>query len=419
MKRIYLTSLLILFSIILYTQGRYGSDYIKIIRSDSIISNSSQEEVVYTPFGSAFKSNVHFVDKDHHLIQKNGNIELIRSKTGMTEQIYDTRLKATNLITQDNNTLFQDWDSDEGWITYAECEVFVSDPKPTYFGAEWVVPLPPLKKSDQLIYLFIGLGGAHILPDSNSITYILQPVLQWGMSPAGGGEYWAICNWLVTSEGLYFHDSLIKVNSGDRLQGIVKLIANSDSTYSYNSSFIEYGEGLDVYNINHLDRGYLALEAYNIKDCDEYPSDEKLRMFNIQMIMDDVYPPVFWHIYNNIDNCGEFINLINESSDNGEINIHFHKPFSEDNYEDIYIYPNPVGNIIHFSITDPVYNCRIEVYNNLGNLLLTENYKTLEYEYSLNIKNYAPGIYYVKIYYQKDKISWETNHTFKFIKTNR
>ena len=138
------------------------------------------------------------------------------------------------------------------------------------------------------------------MPDSNDIYYILQPVLQWGVSPAGGGAYWSVCNWFVTSEGQYFHDSFIKVNAGDRLQGIVKRIANTDSTYTYSASFMGYREGLDVYNIRDLGRGYLALETYGVRNCDENPADEKLRMVNIQMMIDDIYPPVRWHIYNMI-----------------------------------------------------------------------------------------------------------------------
>ena len=268
-----------------------------------------------------------------------------------------------------------------------------------------------------MIYLFAGLVG-DILTDSTSMTYIIQPVLQWGISPAGGGKYWSVCNWFVMSEDHYFHDSLIKVNPGDRLQGVVKRLAITDSTYLYNASFTGYGEGLDVYNIRYLGRGYLALETYGVRNCIDNPADEKMRMFNIKIMIDEGFPPLFWHIYNNIDHCGEFTNIIHESSDNGEINIHFHKPVSEDNYDDIYIYPNPVQDILHVSITDPIIRCRIEIYNNLSILMLTETHDVLEYEYDINLQNYPPGIYYAKFYYQKDKYIRETNHTLKFIKAN-
>ena len=416
MKRIYLTSLLIFYSIILFTQGKYISGYPETVQSDSNNSNISQDEVVYTPFGPTFKSMVHYIESDQYLQLNDNYFEIIHYKTNNIEHRFKSKANESNTVIRE---LIADSDQQEGWITYADCQIYIHDPKPTYFSTEWVVPSPPINISKQTIFLFNGLVGYRMSDSLPTITLILQPVLQWGKSAAGGGEYWAICNWLVTNEGLYFHDSLIKVNSGDRLEGVIKLIPNSDTSYNYNSSFTGYLSGLDVFNLPKLMNPYVALEAYRTYDCNEYPPDEKIRMYNIQILIDSIYPPVIWRTYNMVDDCGQFTNIIDDSPNGGEVNIHFHKPFSEDNYEDIYIYPNPVGNIIHFSITDPVYNCRIEVYNNLGNLLLTENYKTLEYEYSLNIKNYAPGIYYVKIYYQKDKISWETNHTFKFIKTNR
>ncbi len=384
--------------------------------------NQTQNEIVFPPLGRASKTNTYFVDHGNCLVVNDSAILIVNKAMGKTEKkltLHSSIQKSCELSDKTEINVSSAFNKQDGWITYADPQVMISNNKPTtYFAAEWVVPNPPLKKSGQLIYLFVGLGGAHILPDSNSIAYILQPVLQWGVSPAGGGEYWAICNWLVTNHGQYFHDSLIKVNPGDRLQGIVKRLAKTDSTYVYNSSFTGYGQGLDVQNINFWSM-YLALETYGVRDCDENPADEKLRMFNIQMIVNDIYPPVRWQMNNIIDHCGEYTNLVHESSQNGEINIHFHKPYSEDNFEDIYLYPNPIQDILHISITNPILRCRIEIYNGLGILMLRETHEILEYEYDLNLTNFSPGIYYIKFYYQKDMYTRETSHTFKFIKTNK
>ena len=383
--------------------------------------NQIQNRLVLPPLGRVKKANTYYVGPGKCLFVGDSTILIVNKATGKTQKklsLQHSDRKSYNILGNTEINFSTAKNKQDGWITWAECEVLNYPGKPiTYLSAEWSVPNPPLEKSGQLIYLFVGLDGNLILPDSNDIYYILQPVLQWGMSPAGGGKYWSVCNWLVTNEGQYFHDSLIKVNPGDSLQGVVKRIAITDSTSLYNSSFTGYGEGLEVQNLNFWSR-YFALETYGVRNCDDNPADEKMRMFNIKIMIDDSYLPLFWQAYNNIDHCGEFINIIHESSYDGEINIHFHKPDSKDNYDDIYIYPNPIRDILHLSITNPIFRCRIEIYNGLGILVLTETQEILEYEYDINLQNYPPGIYYAKFYYQKDKYTRETNHTLKFIKAN-
>lgn len=414
-KSLLISLLLFLVKTLLPQSGFPSNNFIEI--TDSLVSKT-QQEVIYTPFGPALKSNIHFVNNNYHLLINGSSIQLVQTKTGVISQEFNyisTKYETNSLSDSKNETSLSSISSQDGWITYAECQVYVPNPKTTYFSAEWIVPSPPLKYSDQIIYLFIGLEGTKILDDGNS-AYILQPVLQWGETPAGGGKYWAICNWLVFNRDQFFYDSLIKVNSGDKLQGVIKLTSNSDTSYAYNSSFTGYPTGLDVYNLPRLETPYFALEAYNIEICDEYPADEKIRMQNIQILTNTIYPPLIWYTYNTVDICGQFTNIINESSNNGEVNIHFHKPYTEDGFEDIFIYPNPVFNNVHISITKPVFDCKIEVYDGLGNLIHTETYKTLEYEYYLDFQNYKPGIYMIKIYYQDNLYTRETNHVFKVIK---
>jgi hypothetical protein len=47
---------------------------------------------------------------------------------------------------------------------------------------------------------------------------IIQPVLQWGPSYAGGGPYWTIGSWYVEG-GNAAHSGLAQVNVGDRIAG--------------------------------------------------------------------------------------------------------------------------------------------------------------------------------------------------------
>jgi hypothetical protein len=53
----------------------------------------------------------------------------------------------------------------------------------TRFTTTWTVPAAPSTHSDQTVFLFNGIQNS---------TMIYQPVLQWGPSGAGGGNFWAV-----------------------------------------------------------------------------------------------------------------------------------------------------------------------------------------------------------------------------------
>ena len=54
---------------------------------------------------------------------------------------------------------------------------------------------------------------------------IYPPVLQWGPSAAGGGNYWAVASWYADGQGgQAFYSQLVQVsNPGDILVGIMTL----------------------------------------------------------------------------------------------------------------------------------------------------------------------------------------------------
>jgi hypothetical protein len=97
-----------------------------------------------------------------------------------------------------------------GWIAYTYWNNGTGK-SITSFKTRWVVPPAPVNDDGQLIYLFNGI-------QNYGYNYgILQPVLQWGASPAGGGSYWAVASWYVTSLGAAFYTPAVKVNPGDTL----------------------------------------------------------------------------------------------------------------------------------------------------------------------------------------------------------
>jgi hypothetical protein len=84
-----------------------------------------------------------------------------------------------------------------GWI----CATFWNNNTGSPFSVirtTWSVPAFPTTESGQLIYLFNGLQ-VQVTGSNPALTglHILQPVLQWGVSPDGGGRNWAVASWFV------------------------------------------------------------------------------------------------------------------------------------------------------------------------------------------------------------------------------
>ena len=196
-----------------------------------------QDTLMFTPGGPALKSNIHYIDNKHHLNICDNRLQIVETKTGFISQEFkrsnsQNRAKSEETFSQrlPNNSVLTNADFSDGWITYAYSQIYEDNPGPiTSFSTKWIVPQPPENKSDQLIYIFNGIQTIE-----NGIAYILQPVLQWGKSPAGGGNYWSVCNWYVTSNQFFF-DSLIQVHPGTSLQGLIRLTSKTDSLFNYTS----------------------------------------------------------------------------------------------------------------------------------------------------------------------------------------
>lgn len=100
-----------------------------------------------------------------------------------------------------------------GWI--ADTRWNRPGPPVTSFRTTWTVPPAPSTQHGQVVFLFNGI-------QNNSM--ILQPVLQWGHSGAGGGNDWAVASWYADGQGgQAFHSSLSSVSAGDRLVGVMTL----------------------------------------------------------------------------------------------------------------------------------------------------------------------------------------------------
>ena len=98
----------------------------------------------------------------------------------------------------------------------------------------------PATRSRQTIFLFNGIQN------TGANFGILQPVLQYGSSAAGGGAFWSIASWYVTSGG--------QAELGRALGGYVNVITKSGTNLFHG----------DVYDYMRDDR-FNARNFYSLK----------------------------------------------------------------------------------------------------------------------------------------------------------
>lgn len=138
-------------------------------------------------------------------------------------------------------------------------------------SGKWTVPSAP-STNGGLIYLFNGM-------EPSDFKWILQPVLQYGVGYAGGGNYWAIASWLVGSKA--YHSPLETVNAGNTISGITKITSVSGSTIHFSVHAKDTTTGA-FSNLNAYATGYQwtwalagVLEAYGITSCSDFPANGK------------------------------------------------------------------------------------------------------------------------------------------------
>ncbi len=167
----------------------------------------------------------------------------------------------------------------DGWVEAANWAAPVA---PTALSATWVVPPAPSSVRSQLIYFFPSFEPARG-------DKIVQPVMQFGRSPAGGGAYWGVASWYVTADGTALHSKLLRVNTGDTIIGTMttssckpsggckfKIVSRDDTTGSSKSLSVTTAEPYT------LVQG-AVLEAYGVTSCDQFPAGHELTFSALQV----------------------------------------------------------------------------------------------------------------------------------------
>ena len=190
------------------------------------------DNLVLTPGGFRHPSLVHRVEAGHGLHVADGKTRLMNMATKAIIEIPEVALQPGDVP-----------GFGSGWIADAYWRNNTGHPVSS-FKTTWRVPPAPATQSGQTIFLFNGIDP------TNPSDAILQPVLQWGGSAAGGGNYWSVASWYVLKSGQAFHTTLVQVNAGDMLVGVMTLTGQSGGMFSYTSEFQGIaGTNLPVQNI--------------------------------------------------------------------------------------------------------------------------------------------------------------------------
>jgi hypothetical protein len=154
-----------------------------------------------------------------------------------------------------------------GWQSW--CTWNNGTPQPiASFEARWTVPVAPVTANGQTIYLFNGLldaGGTHIL----------QPVLQWGRSPAvGSTNAWGLSSfWVGGQNEMMFTTDWVAVAPGDVVTGRMTVNPQDNGLVSCTTEFDGHpATQLTAENLPPLVECVLTLEAYATGAGAPYPA---------------------------------------------------------------------------------------------------------------------------------------------------
>ena len=260
---------------------------------------------VLTPVGYRDRAHVHQIPPGYDLVRmSDGHMRAENAATGNYIDFADS-------IDTDAKVPF----TDNGWITYASWLNRTGTPVSS-FTTTWTVPPAPLTYDDQTLFQFNSI-------EPNSGNAILQPVLQYGPSAAGGAGYWAVASWYVTGNNAYF-SSLVPVSAGQSLTGVIKLSSHTGTRYNYTCAFTGIsGTNFSMKNIAQLTWCTETLEVYGVDQCSEFPNTAYSQMSGIKLLTGTKTPSVNWSPTNAATSCGVQTTIVTNGGSDGVVDIYY------------------------------------------------------------------------------------------------
>ncbi len=268
------------------------------------------DEMVVTPGGPRRRSLVHKIDPG----------EIVRTGEDGKLVVVDEENRVLRDITPPSTEpgpFGIGWICNTSWGVPAGATV-------TSFATTWTVPLAPKTQSGQLVYLFNGVqtivGGTNPATAGN---HILQPVLQWGASKAGGGNSWSIASWFVGNKNqAALISALTSVNPGDTLVGVMTYHPRSRFLPPhYTSAFQGYPSSSLAVQMPAPYACFETLEAYGITACSDYSSSVSTVMGSINLQVDNATPDLTWSVSDVVIDCNQHAIVNVDGATNGEVEL--------------------------------------------------------------------------------------------------
>jgi len=203
----------------------------------------------------------------------------------------------------------------DGWQVWAAYNNANNVSFDAFLGNFNVPQQPSNWDGSALLYMFTGLQNDNWVPipsepDTPPGFDIIQPVLQYGGGPDGGGAYWSLASWYVTVDENVFYSNPMQVNAGDNIFGNMTRL--NETAWFIGSLDTTSGQSTDVTvddpRLNTQPWAYCTLEVYSVSDCagDFPPSNSPLKFTNLKLIAGkQVVVPQWQTLDNGADHCGD------------------------------------------------------------------------------------------------------------------
>jgi hypothetical protein len=270
-------------------------------------------ELVVTPGGARPRSLVHHVAPEHVLDEGGGRLRMLDA-AGAVKLDLDALPRRPGpgpLLSAG----LAPGALRGGWIANSAWDNGTGEPI-TRFTTTWTVPPEPHTRNGQTVFLFNAIQNS---------TMIYQPVLQWGRSGAGGGDYWAVASWYADGQdGHAFYSSLVRVAPGDVLVGVMTHTGSTSKGHSYECRFAGIAHtALAIRNVEELTSCSETLEAYQITRCSDYPVASGTAMRSIAIHTGKASPAIDWTPVDGRTECGQSVSVVSNSSTDGRVDLHY------------------------------------------------------------------------------------------------
>ncbi|KAJ6474967.1 hypothetical protein C8R45DRAFT_1103092 [Mycena sanguinolenta] len=231
-----------------------ASAVISLLLASITLATQGGEQVL-TPGGYRSKSEVYELPTGGRLAHVGDTIQIIEAGGSVT---HVASADAADSIEPARQDFLEGWIAFAWWLNPGLAPI-------ASFRTTWEVPPVPETDHGQTVFLFNALQ-----PNGSSI---LQPVLQYGPSGAGGGSFWAVATWHVDDAGNAFFTPLVPVSPGQTLNAIITLTNTDGTTFDYNAQFTNVpGTAMNLTGVPQLTFAAETLEAYRVTAASDYPS---------------------------------------------------------------------------------------------------------------------------------------------------